>query len=433
MRTPTRHILLVGALMAWTCMHGQDVPTSVIPATPADPGTLLPTATPADQNAKGAQPVVAAPVAGDGQDVEEDLAPIQAPVVPNASHEVVSADEIYTVHLRPLFATVIRLPEAVTSIAVGAPTLIAAEHSPDEAKLVFVKPTTHQPVDSDVIIALESGHTLAIHVISAGDAGSSDPVDFVVDYSQTQHLLLGDENTAGSNASLFQQNPSGRDPGLILEHAPAVQLQAAPRSRRNQEPAPAVTTISSPDPEPGITDATPVTVNNSTPAPAAAPAQVTLIDAAFAAQQEIAAPHYTSAEDLARVYPEDRGASPELGASLGRCVQDNDKVVVSFSVINRSSRWIEILPPLLEFNNPANSKKGKVDKKHPEALAEQVQLLDYRMTGTKLSPGQRLDGAVEFIRPDFKYRKEHLLLQIADASQVDTALLVPLPFIVPAH
>jgi len=35
------------------------------------------------------------------------------------------------------------------------------------------------------------------------------------------------------------------------------------------------------------------------------------------------------------------------------------------------------------------------------------------MSKMKLAPGERLDGAVEFDRPGFKYKKERLLLQIA--------------------
>jgi hypothetical protein len=51
------------------------------------------------------------------------------------------------------------------------------------------------------------------------------------------------------------------------------------------------------------------------------------------------------------------------------------------------------------------------------------------MSKMKLAPGERLDGAVEFDRPGFKYKKERLLLQIANASEVDTALMVPVPFV----
>jgi hypothetical protein len=123
---------------------------------------------------------------------DPDVIPAQAPVTPNVDHETVSSDDVYTVHLRPLFATVVRLPEEVTSLAIGAPTLIAAEHDKSEPRLVFLKPMTEKKVDSNVVVALRSGRTLSIRVISAGEQGSTDPVDFVVDYSQPHSLMLAD-------------------------------------------------------------------------------------------------------------------------------------------------------------------------------------------------------------------------------------------------
>jgi hypothetical protein len=179
-----------------------------------------------------------------------------------------------------------------------------------------------------------------------------------------------------------------------------------------------------------VTDSTPVARAETPVHSPARAAPVSTLDALYQEQLKVAAPHYTTAEDLARLYPEDKFASRDLSASLGRSVQEGDSVTVSYSVLNRSGRWIEVLPPLLEFNNPAKSKKnGKVDKKHPEALAEQLPISDYRMSKMKLAPGERLDGAVEFDRPGFKYKKERLLLQIANASEVDTALMVPVPFV----
>ena len=51
-----------------------------------------------------------------------------------------SGSTVTDLHLRPMFTTTIRLPEAVTSVAVGAPTLFEVEHSDQEPRLVFVKP-----------------------------------------------------------------------------------------------------------------------------------------------------------------------------------------------------------------------------------------------------------------------------------------------------
>jgi hypothetical protein len=48
---------------------------------------------------------------------------------PTVSDLPISGDTVTDLHLRPLFTTTIRLPEAVTSVAVGAPTLFEVEHS----------------------------------------------------------------------------------------------------------------------------------------------------------------------------------------------------------------------------------------------------------------------------------------------------------------
>jgi hypothetical protein len=40
-----------------------------------------------------------------------------------------------------------------------------------------------------------------------------------------------------------------------------------------------------------------------------------------------------------------------------------------------------------------------------------------------------MDGTVQFDRPSFKYKNQALMLAVASASEVDTALFVPVPFI----
>ena len=101
-----------------------------------------------------------------------------------------SGSTVTDLHLRPMFTTTIRLPEAVTSVAVGAPTLFEVEHSDQEPRLVFVKPSTKDAATSNLIIALQSGHEISIRLISEGAAGTA-PVDFVVNYQPQQSFLIG--------------------------------------------------------------------------------------------------------------------------------------------------------------------------------------------------------------------------------------------------
>jgi hypothetical protein len=352
--------------------------------------------------------------------LDDNSVPPQSPVIPNVVHETVSSDDVFTVHLRPLFTTVVRLPEEVTSIAIGAPTLIAAEHDKAEPRLVDLKPMTYGKIDSNVVIALRSGHTLSIRVISDGEEDSTTPVDFVVDYTQPHSLFLGSESPGESSApSEADPGPSRRSASPVSEGSGTEPAHSGLRGKRNRTSEP--TSL--------ITDSTPV-AENQLPLddPTSSPTGSSL-DVLFQEQEAIAAPRFILSSDLARAYHEDKHASSDLAVSIGRSFEQGDSMFVAYSVVNNSHKWVEVLPPLLEFNNPNTGKNGKVNKKHPAALAEQLFITDYRMSRSKLAPGQRLDADVEFVRPGFKYQHEHLLLQVANASEVDAAVYFPVPFV----
>ena len=104
-------------------------------------------------------------------------------------------------------------------------------------------------------------------------------------------------------------------------------------------------------------------------------------------------------------------------------------MLAAFSVVNKSDHWIEVLPPQVELRSPNFSAK----KKRDQVLAEQVPVSEYRMTGHRLAPGERADGAVEFSRPGFKQSADHLVLELGTASAVDHPLLLQLPFVAPGQ
>src|SRR5277367_3918162 len=113
-----------------------------------------------------------------------------ADVKPTVSNLSISGNSVTDLHLRPLFTTTIRLPEAVTSVAVGAPTLFEVEHSDQEPRLVFVKPSTKGAATSNLVIALQSGQAISMRLLSDGDGGNA-TVDFVVNYRPQQSFLIG--------------------------------------------------------------------------------------------------------------------------------------------------------------------------------------------------------------------------------------------------
>jgi hypothetical protein len=73
-------------------------------------------------------------------------------VAPVISKLTISPDTVTDLRLKPFYAATIRMPEPVSSVVVGAPTLFLAEHNEHEPDLVVVKAhyrgsCGQQPVD----------------------------------------------------------------------------------------------------------------------------------------------------------------------------------------------------------------------------------------------------------------------------------------------
>ena len=131
----------------------------------------------------------------------------------------ISASTVTDVHLHPFFTTTIRLPDAVTSVAVGAPTLFKVEHSADDPRLVFIKPITAGATASNLIISLQSGQEISLRLLSEGSS-TGIPVDFVVNYEPRQSFLIGStDDVAGNSASVPDPpaKPSAIDIALKLQ------------------------------------------------------------------------------------------------------------------------------------------------------------------------------------------------------------------------
>jgi hypothetical protein len=270
-----------------------------------------------------------------------------------------------------MFTTTIRLPEAVTSVAVGAPTLFEVEHSDQEPRLVFVKPSTKDGATSNLIIALQSGHEISIRLISEGEAGSA-PVDFVVTYQPQQSFLIG-----------------SADPVVTEEEAGA----QVPSTQR----------------------------------------KIPVIDLALKHEANVATPDWAPGAGKRSKNPDAREPGKPMVAALGDVQAHGSEMLVAYSVLNTTDHWIEVLPPQIEISGPDQEVAKKKDKKKGrQILAEEVAVTDYRLNATRLAPGERADGAVQFARPGFKQSKDRLMLELATASEVDDPLLLPIPFVAPA-
>jgi hypothetical protein len=294
----------------------------------------------------------------------------------------VDSSTVGEVHCKPLYISTIHLPEAVTSIAVGAPTLFTAEHVENEPKLVYVSPLTHDTAESNLLVALASGETISLKLISSGNSAAQYDVDFVLDYRPDKALLA------------FAGPPES---GI---------------------------------PHPSMASTAPLTASSVTSYPVSSSVRtvqpVSVIDAALAAQAELATPHWITADDLVKLDKANVTATRSIAASLGRAAQVGDTMMVSYSVLNVSRDWVQVLTPQIQLGNPVQKKPSKKG-----ILAEPVSIQDFRQDVVKLAPGDRLDGVVQFSRPGFKQSRETLLLQLATADAVDHPVMIPLPFVAP--
>ena len=144
------------------------------------------------QEARPAIPVPAVPAFGSVQPVVSEIN--------------ISSTAVTDVHLRPLFTTTIRVPDAISSVAVGAPTLFEAEHSDQEARLIYVKPTTNKPAESNLVVTMQSGETISMRLLSDGASTLSAPVDFIVNYRPRQSFFIGSSDPMPPKASETPQS-----------------------------------------------------------------------------------------------------------------------------------------------------------------------------------------------------------------------------------
>jgi len=352
---------------------------SAQPALPTPPVTALPSATAGiTMNTSTA----AAP--GPASQTRQHIQAVASSLSIDARIESRPVDSsiVGEVHCKPLYISTIHLPEAVTSIAVGAPTLFTAEHVENEPKLVYVSPLTHDVAESNLLVALASGETISLKLISLGSSALPYDVDFVLDYRPDKALLAF---------------------AVPLESGiPHPSMVATARLA-----SPFVTSY-------------PVRSSVRTVQP------VSVIDAALAAQAELATPHWITADDLVRLDKANATATRSIAASLGRAVQVGDTMMVSYSVLNVSRDWVQVLAPQIQLGNPVQKKPSKKG-----ILAAPVSIQDFRQNVVKLAPGERSDGVVQFSRPGFKQSREKLLLQLATADAVDHPVMIPLPFVAP--
>ena len=295
------------------------------------------------------------------------LSASDAPVGARVASITINPREVTILHLRPEFESTIRMPEEVTSVILGSPGEFKAEHNEGEPEYVYVKPITKDAAQSNLLIATRSGQHVTLELVSAG-AG-------VPNQAQPVDFLI-EYRTARSF--------------LISADSEFTATRSAPVKEPNH----------------GITG------GNT----GASSAPLSSLDEAFKQQENLNAPRWTKWE------------GKEIETSIGDVRQLSNETMISYSVLNSSNQPIEIVPPQIQMTGRKAAKKKKEGK---GIISDQLEARDYRLSTTRLEPGERADGVVVFDRPNFKESTERLFLQIAQADQVDRPLLIRLPFTPP--
>ncbi len=311
---------------------------------------------------------------------------------PQISSRVPNEGAVTRIELAAHFVTTIRAPEAVNSVIVGDPDLFQAEHSEREPTLVFVKALTVNPAETNLLITTLRGKQISL-LLHSGKPASTDAVgvDFVVRYSQAGHFLIE------PNAATFPSIAQTASVGEILP--PPVQTAS------DSGVAPVVVSVPA---------------GTSGAKGDSAPEDLSL-DRLLARQQRAALPELFGQ----RVEGENEKGD-RLRTGISEVIDHGQQVIVLFSVVNTGKHAILLMPPQVQLGG--RSRTGFVFRHYKWSTAEQLPIVDYRLSERRIGLHERADGVAVFERPPYKQSNETLFLQMAESGAVDKPALAPIGF-----
>jgi hypothetical protein len=298
------------------------------------------------------------------------------------------------------FVTAIRMPEAVNSVVVGDPELFQVEHSDREAQLVFVKVLTTKPAQSNLLVSTTHGQEVSLLLISRGAQGAEGNVDFLLKYKAAGHFLIEPDYPTSLIAQTFTVG-SANTSNTMAASGPGTSAGSTERI------APVATAQMDPP------------AAESADAPGAV--RHGGLDELLARQERAPLP---------TLYGEHVAVETANGdlvrAGISEVIDGGQQVVVLFSAVNPTQHSILLMPPQVQLGGKIKS--GKIVKRSHWSSAEQLPVMDYRLSKRRLGPGERADGVVVFERPPYKQSNETLLLQMAESGAVDRPALAPIGF-----
>ena len=313
-------------------------------------------------------------------------------VDPQVRSKATADQKITTVELTAHFVTAIRVPEPVNSVVVGDPALFQVEHSEHEPELVFVKALTTEDAESNLLISTARGREISFLLVSHRRGSSPARVDFLVRYHTAGGFLIEPEAVP---FALVAQTTSVSKPQSTTG-VPTAAMQA------------------------GVT-LVPVALNQAAAQGDSNRRGSDSLDSLLERQQRAPLPV---------LYGErmegDEVKGDRLRTGISEVLDGGQQVIVLFSVVNTSRHAILLMPPQIQLGGKERS--GKLVKHEHWSTAEQLPVVDFRLSRRRIGPGERADGVVLFERPPYKRSTETLFLQMAESGAVDKPALAPIGF-----
>jgi len=141
--------------------------------------------------------------------------------------QAVNDGRVTVVYLAPRYATAIRMIEPISSVVVGDPSSFSAEHSEQEPNLVFVKPLTAKPAETNLLVSTTKGHQVSLLLISRGETkNEQQPVDLLLRYKPAGRFLV---EPADYPSALVAETASLTEPRNTTAVPAAATVQPSPQ------------------------------------------------------------------------------------------------------------------------------------------------------------------------------------------------------------
>jgi hypothetical protein len=283
----------------------------------------------------------------------------QTTIVPQVRTKPTADNKITAIELAAHFVTAIRLPEAVNSVVVGDPALFQVEHSEHEPELVFVKALTNEHAESNLLISTARGRQISFLLVSGGEGPNSAKVDFLLRYQPSGGFLV---------------EPDAVPFALVAQTASVSKAQAAALSSVASPSATGAALL----PASLTTASSPVEKVPTQPKPDS-------LDSLLDRQKQAPMPV------LYGERPEgDEVKGDRLRAGISEVLDGGQQVIVLFSVVNTSKHAILLMPPQIQLGG--QDKSGKLIKHEHWSTAEQLAVIDFRLSRRRIGPGERAEG-----------------------------------------